>query len=80
MSTDPLRRTTRPIDEVPFASAGDSKSSLLLGTVVGAAVGFGIALYLCSRAGEGAICLPGYALYTLGGAVGGLVIFAIIGS
>ena len=51
---------------------------LLVGTALGALAGFGYGLYACAQAGEGAICLPGYVVFTLGGAAAGFLVSLII--
>src|SRR5687767_7572942 len=47
---DPLGRTLRPLDGLPFPGDDGSRLSPLIGAAVGAAAGFGIAAYKCSRA------------------------------
>ncbi|MGH7552444.1 MAG: hypothetical protein ACREMQ_05395, partial [Longimicrobiales bacterium] len=49
-----------------------------IGALVGAAAGLGVAAYLCHDASDGAICIHGYVLYTLGGAAIGTLVSLIL--
>ena len=73
-----------PVELQPPASEANNRlgratgGGLLLGATLGALVGFSYGLYACAQAGEGAICLPGYLVFTGVGAAAGFVVTLVI--